>query len=68
MWTRRRCDSAATSATGQKRRFRDVRDESAYPPIAALKRTWLHVAFVPIAAVNNRSKKPLIRSPHRRAA
>jgi hypothetical protein len=26
-----------TSAMGQQRRFRNVRDESAYPPIAALK-------------------------------
>jgi NADPH-dependent ferric siderophore reductase len=33
---------------GQWRWFRNVGDESAYPPIAALKRTWPHVAFVRI--------------------
>jgi hypothetical protein len=36
---------ALMSQMGQQRRFRNVRDESAYPPLAALKRTCRVVAF-----------------------
>jgi hypothetical protein len=43
------------SHVGQQLRFRNVRNKSAYPPIAALKRTCPRVAFVPKAAVSRRS-------------
>src|SRR5262249_14263308 len=60
------CSSAIWSELGQQRRFRNVGDESAYPPIAALERTCPRVAFVPKAAVSNRSKEQATRSPRRR--
>jgi hypothetical protein len=55
---RRRRDRIKTQCLlrGRSRRFRNVRDESAHPPIAAPKRTWPQVALVPEAAVSNRSK------------
>src|SRR4030081_303238 len=37
------------SASGQSRRFYDVRDTSAFPPIAAVQRTSPDFAFVPEA-------------------
>jgi hypothetical protein len=53
------------SQMGQQRRFCNVRDESAYPPIAALKRTCFGVAFVPFPdsciAANNQGAP--IRDP-----
>src|SRR5262245_29765235 len=42
--------------------FRNVRHESAYPPIAALRRTCPLVAFVPQPAVSNRSNSVAIRA------
>src|SRR5262249_14850152 len=48
------------SASGQQRRFRYVRDESAYPPIAALKPTCPRVAFVPIASLTQCSRQSLL--------
>jgi hypothetical protein len=47
------------AAPGQQRRFRNVRDESAYPPITALKRTCPRVAFVPLPVVSSRSRRKL---------